>query len=191
MTSYKFTEGHDWFSPGLPQWEELLSPLVGSPCYLLEIGSYEGRSSFWMAENLLKHHSYARLTCIDSWTIDSQYGPNGEAAFDCNLAACPYKEQILKLTGYSQDVLPALSKRYDFAYIDGSHEARDVVTDWVLVLRLMKVGGLICLDDYEWDDPYRTVRILPKPAIDAVLDFWADKIEVLHKERQVWIRVLS
>lgn len=186
--SYQFNAEHDWFSPGLPQWKQFLLPLAGQPCRLLEIGSYEGRSAFWMADNLLGH-SYSRLTCIDSWCIDAQYGMTGQQSFDRNLAACPRREQILKLTGRSEDILPCLTKFYDFAYIDGSHDARDIVTDFVLTKRLIRPGGMICFDDYLWDDPSGTVRILPKPAIDSILDFWGDVVSVLYQQYQVWVRV--
>lgn len=186
MSIYQFT--HDWFTPNVSQWEAFLRPLAGTPCRLLEIGTFEGRSAFWMADNLLSH-SYSQLACIDSWAIDREYGMQGQQVFDANLERCPRKEQILKLSGQSADILPSLTPGYDFAYIDGGHDAREVVTDWILTLRLMKPGGLICMDDYRWDDPGKTVRILPGPAIDVILDFWSDTIEVLHKDYQVWVKV--
>jgi hypothetical protein len=53
----------------------------------------------------------------------------------------------------------------------------------------MKSGGLVCFDDYQWIDPTYQTRILPRAAIDCVLEFWADVIEVVDKDRQVWVRV--
>lgn len=61
----------------------------------------------------------------------------------------------------------------DFIYVDGSHQAADVLCDAVLAFRLLRVGGVLAFDDYLWAedlpqgrDPLRC----PKPAIDAFAD---------------------
>src|SRR5215212_4787789 len=93
-TGYKFTDSDDWFSRNLPEWRELLLSLNRKPCRLLEIGSYEGRSSFWMVDNLLSHRD-SSLTCVDSWTIDRDWAREGEKHFKKNLAICPRKKQVI------------------------------------------------------------------------------------------------
>jgi hypothetical protein len=40
---------------------------------------------------------------------------------------------------------------FDFIYIDGSHLRGDVLTDAVLSWQLLGRGGVMVLDDYEWD----------------------------------------
>ncbi len=190
--AYKFRD--DWFSYHVPLWTEFLKPLKGTACNLLEIGTCEGRSAFWMADNFLGTPG-AKLTCVDPWTHESTFGYGGEAEFDYNLSQCPYRDKIFKLRGFSSDILPGLRQRFvpkfDFAYIDGSHESRDLVTDWVNVLPLLGQSALVCFDDYEWRDiPRNMVEILPEFGIDAVLKFWGSKIKVLHKGYQVWIRLL-
>ena len=42
---------------------------------------------------------------------------------------------------------PVTCQKYDIIYIDGSHEARDVLEDAVLAYRLLKIGGLLIFDD--------------------------------------------
>ena len=49
-----------------------------------------------------------------------------------------------------KDFLP---NTFDFAYIDGSHTAYDVLQDAILVHPLLKVGGIIIFDDFGWKDP--------------------------------------
>ena len=185
---YEFTQ--DWFTHNIPQWEEFLKPLDGTPCRLLEIGSFEGRSATWMADNLLSHPD-STLTCIDPWTHQSTHGFGGEELFDKNKARCPRGGQIGKIKGYSQDFLrwhrPHF--QYDFAYIDGNHESSAVIVDWVYTLPLMKKGGLVCFDDYRWRDPSLQVDVLPEWAIDSITKFWRHCTEMIHRTDQVWMRV--
>jgi hypothetical protein len=48
---YEFT--FDWFSWSIEPWKQIFARL-GAPSRILEIGSFEGRSTVWMAENLLR-----------------------------------------------------------------------------------------------------------------------------------------
>lgn len=70
---------------------------------------------------------------------------------------------------------------FDLVYIDGSHEAPDVLADAVLAFRLLRTGGVMIFDDYLWAealpggvDPIRC----PKPAIDAFLNLYCRKMEL-------------
>jgi len=68
----------------------------------------------------------------------------------------------------SEEALPGLyvaGKRYDWAYIDGSHEGHDCLSDMCAVWALLKPGGLMIVDDYAWSDS--SVLIPPGPAVDA------------------------
>ena len=76
---------------------------------------------------------------------------------------------------------------FDFAYIDASHEAADVLADAVLTWPLLKPGGLLGFDDYEWHlnpDPEQR----PGPGIDAFLSALRGRYDLVHKGYQVWIR---
>ncbi|WP_405054006.1 class I SAM-dependent methyltransferase [Tabrizicola sp.] len=88
--------------------------------------------------------------------------------------------------GESGDVLTVLAhahrSSFDMVYVDGSHQAPDVLLDALLGFRLLRVGGLLVFDDYLWSeplaygvDPVRT----PKLAIDAFTTIFCRKIRVL------------
>jgi predicted O-methyltransferase YrrM len=51
-------------------------------------------------------------------------------------------EQLSKL------ILTGLSEYFEFIYIDGSHQAPDVISDAILSFHLLKSGGVIAFDDY-------------------------------------------
>ena len=53
--AYDYDSSEDWFSHNIPQFEPFLGHLKGKPCRLLEIGTYEGRSALWLAENIATH----------------------------------------------------------------------------------------------------------------------------------------
>ena len=68
-------------------------------------------------------------------------------------------------------MLPSLGisgRRFDLAYIDGSHMAADVYSDAVLTWSMMESGGLVIFDDYEWDLMNEELE-RPKLGIDAFL----------------------
>jgi Methyltransferase domain len=87
-----------------------------------------------------------------------------EAQFDANLAALA--DRVEKIKGSSKTVLPELGvagRRFDFAYIDGSHRAADVYADAALTWPLMERDGLVLFDDYLWDGMDEELEE-PKPA---------------------------
>ena len=43
---------------------------------------------------------------------------------------------------------------FDLIYIDGSHSAKDVLLDSLLAWRLLRPGGAMVWDDYEWALPW-------------------------------------
>ena len=181
--TYDFSD--DWFSHNIPLFEQFLGNLKGRPCRLLEIGSYEGRSAIWLAENIAIHPA-SRIETIDVFE---------SPRLRRNLEAAGHPERLMFYRGTSAVILRTLPlDSYDFAYIDGCHSRVNVLEDAVLAFRLLKAGGVVAFDDYlkadkDILDPNQEGR--PKEAIDAFLAIYAQKIEVLHREYQVWVRKRS
>ncbi|MGB3205343.1 MAG: class I SAM-dependent methyltransferase, partial [Crinalium sp.] len=192
---YQFTQ--DWFSWNIPVLQHYLNKFVAQPnIKLLEIGSWEGRSSCWLLDNILTHPS-SRITCIDTFEgsfehtevfkFGSSYLQSLEARFDFNINQAEASERVHKLIGKSNEVLRTLPlNTYDIAYIDGSHIASDVLEDAVLVWKLVKIGGLIIFDDYPFsfsEKPLWNTSV----AVDAFLTIFSDKLQLTHKGYQVII----
>jgi cephalosporin hydroxylase len=76
---------------------------------------------------------------------------------------------------------------YDFIYIDGSHIAKDVLTDACMAWPLLKRGGFMVFDDYLWGEP-RDILHRPKPAIDAFVNIYAEEVEMIHIGYQLIVR---
>lgn len=178
---------NNWFEQNaLRTWEKIFIQL--NPENLLEIGSYEGRSAVFMAQ----WPSSKNLFCIDTWAGGVEHGCDDmasvESRFDSNMAEIRTdKVEFHKIKKESAIALAELCSRgfsnyFDFIYIDGSHQAPDVLTDAVLAFQLLRTGGVIAFDDYLWgeDLPYgRDPLRCPKLAIDSFVNTFIRKLEVI------------
>ena len=145
MENPNFKFQSDWFSKRIPDWEKFLEHQKGAPnLEYLEVGSFEGRSTVWILANILTHPT-SRITCIDTFGGSMEHGRMGldttviEDTFWHNIWVIKVENKVRVLKGKSQEVLRRLPfDTYDFAYIDGSHVASDVLTDAVLTFPLIK-----------------------------------------------------
>jgi Methyltransferase domain len=177
LTKYEFSV--DWFSGNIPLFEQFLGHLKDRQCRLLEIGAYEGQSTVWLVDNIATHSS----SVVE--TVDVHENPR----LWRNLAATGHANKVTFHLGSSSVVLRTLPlDSYDFAYIDGCHWTVETLEDAVHAFRLIKAGGVMAFDDYLWDDPERNQEGRPKEAVDAFLTIYSDKIEILNRHYQVWIR---
>lgn len=197
MTDYKFTQ--DWFHWAPEVWKQLIPMLPGEPGSreFLEIGSFEGRSAVWIVENMM--HDGDILGCIDTWEGGEEHGDEDmgtvEARFDHNIAILRAKYPERFIDQYKDTSRVALaeimqggrSPTFEFIYIDGSHIAKDVLTDACMAWPLLKPGGLMVFDDYLWGDP-RDVLHRPKIAIDTFTTIFAEEIDIVHVGYQLIIR---
>lgn len=189
MAAYTFTE--DWFSGNIPTWTEALRPYKGvEGISMLEIGSFQGRSAVWLLENILTHPT-ARLDCVDTFEGSVEHTPGQKKGmldiFTHNVGRFGDKVRVLR--GESQHVLRRLAPvaKYDMIYIDGDHHAASVLEDAVLAFRLVKHGGLMIFDDYQWK-PELPDLMRPALGVDAFLTVYADKVKVLFSGYQVIVQ---
>lgn len=209
MSSYLFT--NNWFEIGARKvWDVLLSQFT--PAKILEVGSYEGASSCYLIDKLGQDGAL-EIHCVDTWGGGVEHQEGGsfetnmnsvEARFMQNIdsAMCrsPNKVELVVHKEYSDVALAKLIAEgkkgyFDFVYIDGSHQAPDVLCDAVLGFQLLKIGGYMVFDDYLWAenlpggmDPLRC----PKPAIDAFLNINCRKLIVLSAPLyQIYIQKIA
>ncbi len=183
----------NWAAGHFFEWAELLHPLRQKVLRILEIGSWEGRS----ANFFLRYLPRSCVVCIDTFEgnvehhRDSGFAkrvPESEGKFDRNLAEL--MDRVEKIKGTSATVLPKLGvarRRFDLAYIDGSHMAADVDNDATLTWPMMQPGGIVIFDDYEWGaEAEESER--PKLGIDAFLAAIGGHYQELHRGFQLIIR---
>lgn len=185
--SYWFTQ--DWVEARPLSWTKHLGSISGQPdLRFLEIGCFEGRATVWLLLNILTHPT-ARIDCVDVFDEEYEWSDGDyESRFDHNILISGFSEKVSKLRGYSHEVikkLPSLS--YECIYIDGSHNAVDVLQDAVLSFMLLKPGGIMIFDDYEWK-MLRDPLLRPRLAVDAFLRIYKGQYTLLEKAYQVIIR---
>lgn len=186
-----------WFQDNAEAfWEQLIPELPIATA--LEVGSYEGASACFLVDHIA---SRAPLTlhCIDSWEGGIEHQPGGPAPADMAAVEQRFHHNIrtaIERAGHAVDLHvhkghsdACLAKliadghdgSFDFIYVDGSHQAPDVLSDAVLAFKLLKVGGRLVFDDYVWceDLPYGHDPIrCPKPAIDAFTTLYCRKLQI-------------
>ncbi|OOF81546.1 class I SAM-dependent methyltransferase [Rodentibacter caecimuris] len=186
----------DWFSHNLPSLNAIFNHL--KPQKILEIGSFEGRSTVHFLEKALEFHQEIEMHCIDSWEGGREHIGHWdmnsvENCFEHNLNLVLQKLnnpqiKIAKHKGYSHPKMIELlangySNYFDFVYVDGSHEAPDVLLDALLAHKLTKINGIIAFDDYLWSPTAQTEEdhyLLVKPAVDHYVNTYQRKVHVLQ-----------
>lgn len=190
-TQYEFTA--DWFSHNAAVWKQLIESF--GPSKILEVGSYEGRSTCFLIETIGARKSYD-IYCVDPWRKNESHAVDMdlvEKRFDANIAlaakSVPHQGSVSKFKGSSLDILPGMlasghRESFDLIYVDGSHEAPDVLFDAVLSFQLCRAGGLLIFDDYLWSpgpEGGKDVLKTPKPAIDAFVNIFMRNLRVMEK----------
>lgn len=192
MENLQYTS--DWFSHNIPHWRKWLSPFYGKDHIVaVEVGSWEGRSAKYICDNILTGQD-CRLHCIDTFQGSAENAndpatPNIEQRFRHNLAAELKSGQVEVHVGMSHVHLARLATQglqADFIYIDGSHEAPDVLVDACLAWNMLKPGGVMIFDDYRWNKFPERERC-PKLAIDSFMQCFVRRYKLLGIEYQAAI----
>ena len=136
----------DWFSNAAPHIAQsfLRTQHVEN---ILEIGSWEGRSTCWFLDACPN----ATITCVDTFEGSVEHeGINMsdvEKRFRENVQ--PYGTRVVVRKGRSDRMLFGLDpESFDVIYVDGSHEHHDALSDLVFAYHLLRPGGVLLVDDY-------------------------------------------
>lgn len=151
--------------------------------FVLEIGCFEGLTSNYICDNLLKNDG--RLICVDPledvYTYDDDKIFIGQYdRFIKNTRGRPI-ELVRK---YSQDAFAELNNyRFDLIYIDGDHREDSVYRDATLYFNCCKKGTIVIFDDY---NGYKEET---KRGIDRFLSNISGKYDVMKSNYQLMIKI--
>jgi len=209
MSNYQFT--NTWFQTAAkPTWDQLIPNL--SPTKILEVGSYEGASTCYLIDNLANTKNL-EVHCVDSWEGGIEHKQGGSAMADMSqvesrflnntkisISNSVHEVNLFLHKGYSDRQLSKIYTEkgegyFDFIYIDGSHQAPDVLCDAILGFKLLKKNGLIVFDDYLWQeqlsygvDPLRS----PKIAIDFFTNIFCRQLRIIQAPLyQLYVQKIS
>lgn len=115
---------------------------------VLEIGSYLGASSCYIAEGL--YNTDRKLYCVDTWQNHAMTEGQKDTFSSFNTNTKRYDKNIVKLRGFSGEVSKTANYRFGFGFFDGDHSYEGVKIDWDSWKDKFEPGALICFHDYGW-----------------------------------------
>uniref|UniRef100_A0A6C0JXH7 Glycosyltransferase 2-like domain-containing protein n=1 Tax=viral metagenome TaxID=1070528 RepID=A0A6C0JXH7_9ZZZZ len=175
---------------------------MGEQCHwILEIGVYTGTSLIEIVKRIPNSFGLG----IDKWEnynednidiLQNMEQNNIEKIWNRNIKAAGLENRIKAIKGDSSDILLELiseKMQYDFIYVDGSHKCLDVALDLHLAWKLLRIGGVMAIDDYM----YNADKITEKPyeypyeAVNHFLEKIGGKYTLIDKDYRVFIERLK
>ncbi len=178
-----------------PAFAELIHEI--KPALIIEVGSWKGASAATMADAMASENLPGKILCIDTWlgalefwadqsdperflALERQHGyPSVYYRFLANVCHRGHSRRIVPFPIHSSAAALWLMRtdlRADMIYIDGSHEEEDVYQDLLDYHPLLRPGGKIFGDDWDWS------------GVRAAVERFAqeERLTVLHRHDK-WI----
>ena len=143
--------GETWFN--YPELYKKMVEKFPSGSKFVEIGSWKGMSSAYMAVEIANSGKNIDFYCVDTWegsVEHEQYGIDTSTLYDTFLDnMSPLQKYYKAIRAKSlQAVKQFEDKSLDFIFIDASHEYQDVKEDIIAWIPKLKEGGVISGHDY-------------------------------------------
>ena len=142
----EFTE--DWFTHNIPNFEKCMLEVGAKRKHFLEIGAYEGRSTCWLINNIGEGGTiYSIDPFVGMEEIEERFKNNtreavkGTKVISCHVKSTSY-QALAKMISNKQE--------FDFIYIDGDHDPATTLADAAMAWGMLKTGGVMLFDDYEY-----------------------------------------
>ena len=143
--------------------------------HVLEIGSYEGLSSVFFADNFLEREG-SSLTCVDPFLRI----PNNDHADYFTRCDNSNKIKVFKIT--SDEFFANNDKKFNLIYIDGCHEPEFISRDLENGFECLEENGIMWMNDYG-----KTI-IAVKRAMNKFLIKHKGEYETIHQGYQLAIQ---
>ncbi len=135
------------------------------PGRIVEIGSFKGQSTAWMATALKLSGQQDKIAAVDPHinTRDTEEVPayQEESSYDAfinNMTRMGVSELVEPIKATSSDAVKNWDEQIRLLFVDGSHRYEDVLLDLQLWVPLVRNGGIICMHDTKASGPFPGVR---------------------------------
>lgn len=179
----------DWSKSTFKNIEKLFNVDIIAPKNTMEIGVFEGKTTFWMLDNYPSIKSHIAIDPFrGNYNISDDVLDMIEDRFYENMTYCKSAESKLTfIKSKSTEALYNVHKEHDFIYIDGDHTANVVLNDLVLSFNALRTGGVLLCDDatnWKYTDHANgnksgDISLCPRLAIDAFIHCNWKNLEVL------------
>jgi predicted O-methyltransferase YrrM len=165
------------------------------PVKALEIGAFDGVSANVMLDAIFPHPE-STVDTIDPYLPDPctlKVCHQTRDLFEENTRRGGHAGRVRLHVGTSREVLTRMwadggVETFDRVFIDGSHLAADVITDAVLAWPLLKPGGILIFDDFEWGEdlpkhrrPREAVQAFEAAFIEYLVPLWQGYQRIYRK----------
>jgi predicted O-methyltransferase YrrM len=190
------TDYPNWFQRGRADvyFNRNLLPYTGQYMKCLQLGAYTGDATEWMFDNVLSHPE-STLLDVDTWagsdepehknldwkSVEDRYLERHQKHIDSG--------KLSRYKGMTDEFFasPEGQQTFDFIYVDADHQAASVLKDGLNSFYRLNIGGFLVFDDYMWTQG-KGLWADPKPAVNAILECFSNKITVLDSGLQVWLK---
>ena len=154
------------------------------PKVTIEIGVFEGETTFNITNLLSERNPDYRHYAIDPFSasenLRQEVVDDVKLTFKKNMLGFPQVELIEKNSFEGLLELHWRAIKADFIYVDGSHFAKDVLSDAVFGFELLNIGGVMLFDDAVSWRYGEHIQDSPKVAVDAFIQCNWNRLRVLE-----------
>lgn len=162
----------------------------GIPENIIEIGSYEGKTTVWLSDEFTPYNKKLKIITIDPFTgsDDLPYVnfDHIKENFLYNIKSNKYTNVQHIENSSRLALLELINNQFsaEFIFIDGDHNSDCVLIDLIFSWQILKLGGvMLCDDATDWKfknkEKVNILQKTPRLAIDSFLHCFWDKLEVL------------
>jgi len=180
---YHTLDGENWFN-----YETIYKKAVEicpSNSHFVEIGAWKGRSSCFMAVEIINSGKSIKFDCVDTWehpeiSLNSEeVGTDITGVYETFLKNIePVKDTITQIKLPSWEAAELYdNESLDFIFVDGRHDYLSVRKDLQCWFPKVKVGGIIAGHDYHLD-----IGVFP-----AVHEYFQDTQNVEQHDGGCWL----
>jgi cephalosporin hydroxylase len=140
-----------------------------TPSHFVEVGSYHGRSTCFMAVEILNSGKQIKFDCVDTWQGSEEHQKGALFEDATVVQGTLYHSFLRNIAAVRQVVLPIrmtsveASTLYDddsldWVFLDAGHDYENVYQDLIHWLPKVKTGGILSGHDWPHQDIQRALQ---------------------------------
>lgn len=138
------------------------------PKIVVELGSWLGKSTRFIAKNLLDSKINGKVYAVDTWRGSAEHTSDRldvknklPTLYQQFLSNCIHHKMtsiIIPIRMTTLEAAKALNVKPDLIYVDASHHEEDVYNDIMVWYKKLARGGIMCGDDWTWQSVVNAVK---------------------------------
>lgn len=177
-----------WFGYGFLYSHIVNSCDINGKYTFVEIGSWKGASTTYMAVEIINSKKNIKFYCVDTWEGSEEHLDESSSTYEPLLKKPnglyekfleniqPVKSMVNPIRSTSVEASKLFDDNsLDFIMVDGAHDYKSVKEDLEHWYPKLRVGGVIAGDDFPWDG-----------VKSAVVEFF--KNDFINHDNTLWIK---